>query len=166
MVWWAISSLLTKTYDVITLKYHNLSNSNTSQNAYFVMFGFKWHICSYTQNFQPIHRKICILLTFIYLRFTIFWNCDVITLSEAAPRFPFRIYKGPKLSHYHACRCPGTQRREVTCSLYWKTVWRPNVDYNVIHVLFLHISMINDLVLHCVDHMASFQNDQRNVAEF
>ena len=51
------------------------------------MWNFKGRLWNFTHNYEPIHRKICILLLFS-LWFTISWNCDVISLIETAPCWP------------------------------------------------------------------------------
>ena len=57
------------------------------------MLNFKGHLWNFTQNFETIHCKICMLLKYYFcLWFTISWNCDVISLSEMFPRcFPTQI---------------------------------------------------------------------------
>ena len=49
------------------------------------VWNFKGHLWKFTQNIGPIHHKIVILLTFIFVWFTISFNCDVISLSVTGP---------------------------------------------------------------------------------
>ena len=46
------------------------------------VWNFKGYLWNFTQNYDPIHRKICVLLAFIFVRFTISLSCDVISLSK------------------------------------------------------------------------------------
>ena len=52
------------------------------------MWNFKGHLWNFTQNFEPIHNKTCILLTLILCVWvTISLNYDIISLSEMDPRY-------------------------------------------------------------------------------
>ena len=58
-----------------------------------LVWNFKGHLWNFTQNFEPIHRKICILLFSIFcMWFTTSLNCDVISLSETGP-----VRQGPRV---------------------------------------------------------------------
>ena len=53
------------------------------------VWNFKGHLWNFTQNFEPMHRKICILRSSVFFVWvTISLNCDVISLSETGPRIP------------------------------------------------------------------------------
>ena len=58
------------------------------------MWNFKGHLWNFTQNFEPIHRKIYILLFSIFACELRYLNCDVISLSEMGPWHSNFVYTG------------------------------------------------------------------------
>ena len=111
---------------------------NASQNAYFWVTKFcvksqraplKFHT-----KFEPIHRKICILLTCFFLWFTISLNCDVISLSEMAP---------PEVRH-PACQCHNYkanpwENSEQNITFSWWAI--KNIHVCILHFRSQHIHL-------------------------
>ena len=73
-------ALHTKTYDVMTLRYHKSSKLSHFVKYIFCgvwvqtfVWNFKGHLWHFTRNFEPMHCEICISLGFIYV-------CDLLYL--------------------------------------------------------------------------------------
>ena len=85
------------------------------------MWNFKGHLWNFTQNFEPIHRKICILLLSNFCVWvTISLNCDVISLSETGPWWPLM-----KLIAWYAAMqsSPCTRRFHHGCQIFKWMSW-------------------------------------------
>ena len=130
------------------------------------VLNFKWYLWNFTQNFKPILRKICILLAFICVWFTISLNYDLISLSKTVPSLPYgrvavlqntclciwrpiSILQLSSLSFHILCRVMMGPAMISICLLFFITV----TGCFFIEIFNLHsLQYITNHIIWCLDH--------------